>query len=59
LLWLLVAGLRRETEDSASSQVPLVYHAGPELEEEVKGNEVTGVQFKESESEVRQGLIRE
>jgi hypothetical protein len=53
-LLLLCAGLRRETDDSASSQIPLVYHAGPELEEEVKGSEVTGVQFKESESEVRQ-----
>jgi hypothetical protein len=29
-----------------------VCHAGPELEEEVKGRELSGVQFKESESEV-------
>jgi hypothetical protein len=44
---------RRGTDDSvASSQVPLVCHAGPELEEVVKGEGVSGVQFKESESEV-------
>lgn len=43
---------RRLTEDSASSQMPLVCHAGPELEEEVKNADVAGLTFKETESEV-------
>jgi len=43
---------RRLTQDSASSQMPLVCHAGPELEEEVKNADVAGLTFKETESEV-------
>lgn len=43
---------RRDTDDSASSQLPLVCHAGPELEEVATGKELSGVAFKESESEV-------
>jgi hypothetical protein len=35
-----------------------VCHAGPELEEEVKGKEVSGVQFKESESEVSGKVVQ-
>jgi hypothetical protein len=36
--------------------MPLVYHAGPELEEEVKGKGSL-LEFKETESEVRFGFI--
>lgn len=48
------AGTSAFLGDSASSEAPLVCHAGPELEEKTNTtvSEVSGVTFKESDAEV-------